>query len=108
MRDVFGDRRGVCQDFAHVMIGLCRALHIPTLYVSGYLYNGPRDPLLGAQASHAWCEVFIPGRGWSSADRFEHPKGLHRCADIVDSKNLRATEKASRDARDRSRIPLCR
>ena len=68
MRDVLTDNRGVCQDFAHVMIGLCRALHIPALYVSGYLYNGPRDHLLGAQASHAWCEVFVPGIGWCGLD----------------------------------------
>jgi transglutaminase-like putative cysteine protease len=68
MRDVLRDRQGVCQDFAHVMIGLCRAIQIPALYVSGYLYNGPRDQLLGAQASHAWCEVFIPGLGWCGLD----------------------------------------
>jgi transglutaminase-like putative cysteine protease len=68
MRDVLTDRRGVCQDLAHVMIGLCRAVGIPALYVSGYLYNGPRDNLLGAQASHAWCEVFIPGIGWRGLD----------------------------------------
>ncbi len=68
MRDVLTDNRGVCQDFAHVMIGLCRALHIPALYVSGYLYNGPRDHLLGSQASHAWCEVFVPGLGWCGLD----------------------------------------
>ncbi len=68
MRDVLADARGVCQDFAHVMIGLCRALHIPALYVSGYLYNGPLDKLLGSQASHAWCEVFVPGVGWCGLD----------------------------------------
>ena len=68
MRDVLTDRRGVCQDFAHVMLGLCRAIHIPALYVSGYLYNGPSDQLLGSQASHAWCEVFIPGIGWCGLD----------------------------------------
>lgn len=68
MRDVLLDRKGVCQDFAHVMCGLCRALQIPALYVSGYLYNGPRDQLLGAQASHAWCEVFLPGLGWRGLD----------------------------------------
>ena len=62
------DRSGVCQDFAHVMIGLLRAVGIPALYVSGYLYNGPRDQLLGAQASHAWCEVFLPGIGWRGLD----------------------------------------
>jgi transglutaminase-like putative cysteine protease len=68
MRDVLSDRRGVCQDLAHLMIGLCRAIGLPALYVSGYLYNGPRDTLLGAQASHAWCEVFIPGVGWRGLD----------------------------------------
>lgn len=68
MRDVLSDRQGVCQDFAHVMIGLCRAIQIPALYVSGYLYNGPRDQLLGAQASHAWCEIFLPGLGWRGLD----------------------------------------
>jgi transglutaminase-like putative cysteine protease len=61
-------RRGVCQDFAHVMTGLCRALGIPARYVSGYLYNGPADRLKGAQATHAWVEVFVPGIGWRGLD----------------------------------------
>jgi len=61
-------RKGVCQDFAHVMIGLCRALKLPARYVSGYLYNGPAERLIGAQASHAWVEVFIPGHGWRGLD----------------------------------------
>lgn len=68
MAEVLAERRGVCQDFAHVMIGLLRAIGIPALYVSGYLYNGPRDQLLGAQASHAWCEIFLPGLGWRGLD----------------------------------------
>jgi len=68
MRDVLAARTGVCQDFAHVMIGLCRALKIPARYVSGYLYNGPADQLKGAQASHAWVEVYIPGPGWCGLD----------------------------------------
>ena len=66
MREVMEKRRGVCQDFAHVMIGFCRALGIPTRYASGYLH-GSVD-LRGAQASHAWCEVFVPGRGWLGLD----------------------------------------
>lgn len=68
MKDVLHDRRGVCQDFAHVMIGMCRAIGIPARYVSGYLYNGPAGHLRGAQASHAWCEICIPGRGWFGLD----------------------------------------
>lgn len=68
MREVLQLRRGVCQDLAHVMIGLCRALTIPARYVSGYLYNGPADQLRGAQASHAWVEIFLPNIGWRGLD----------------------------------------
>ncbi len=68
MREVLQARTGVCQDFAHVMLGLCRALKIPARYVSGYLYNGPADQLKGAQASHAWVEVYVPGHSWCGLD----------------------------------------
>ncbi|MFZ4593486.1 MAG: transglutaminase family protein [Verrucomicrobiaceae bacterium] len=68
MSEVLHQRRGVCQDFAHIMIGLCRALEIPARYVSGYIYNGPKAELRGAQASHAWCEVWLPNRGWFGLD----------------------------------------
>lgn len=68
MTEVLAHRNGVCQDFAHVMLGMCRSLKIPARYVSGYLYNGPGGHLLGAQASHAWCEVFLPGIGWRALD----------------------------------------
>jgi transglutaminase-like putative cysteine protease len=64
----FAQKRGVCQDFTHVMLGLCRATGIPARYASGYLYNGPRDHLIGAQASHAWAEVFLPVIGWIGFD----------------------------------------
>ena len=62
IRDVLRDRRGVCQDFAHVMVGLCRTLKIPALYVSGYLATE------AASATHAWTEVFIPCVGWRGLD----------------------------------------
>ncbi|MEP6663185.1 MAG: transglutaminase family protein [Verrucomicrobiota bacterium] len=62
MREVLAQRRGVCQDFAHVMLGMCRALKIPALYVSGYLATEV------ASATHAWVEVFIPGLGWRGLD----------------------------------------
>ena len=62
MRDVLRQRRGVCQDYAHVMLGLCRTLKIPALYVSGYLASEK------ASATHAWVEVFIPGTGWQGLD----------------------------------------
>lgn len=62
MREVLSERRGVCQDFAHVLLGLCRTLKIPALYVSGYLATQ------GASATHAWTEVYIPGVGWQALD----------------------------------------
>ncbi|MBK1825934.1 transglutaminase family protein [Haloferula rosea] len=68
LEEAFQIRRGVCQDFTHVMLGLCRAIGIPARYASGYLYNGPTDDLVGAQASHAWPEVFLPGLGWVGFD----------------------------------------
>jgi len=67
-REVLAGRTGVCQDFAHVMIGLCRAVKIPARYVMGYLYNGPAEQLKGAQASHAWVEVYVLGHGWCGLD----------------------------------------
>jgi transglutaminase-like putative cysteine protease len=62
MSAVLKERRGVCQDFAHVMLGLCRAVKIPALYVSGYLATEI------ASATHAWVEVLVPGIGWRSLD----------------------------------------
>ncbi len=68
MEEAFQFRHGVCQDFTHVMLGLCRSVGIPARYASGYLYNGQRDSLIGAQASHAWAEVFLPSAGWIGFD----------------------------------------
>ena len=61
--------RGVCQDFAHVMIAICRAWGVPARYVSGYLFTdkeaGDRsDP----DATHAWTDVFLPSVGWFGLD----------------------------------------
>jgi transglutaminase-like putative cysteine protease len=64
----FAIKRGVCQDFTHVMLGMCRSVNLPARYASGYLYNGPKDSLVGAQASHAWCEVYLPAAGWIGFD----------------------------------------
>lgn len=64
--DVFELRRGVCQDFAHVMIGVLRSCRLAARYVSGYLRSGAN--LQGAEASHAWVSVFIPGYGWLDFD----------------------------------------
>jgi transglutaminase-like putative cysteine protease len=63
--EALGDGRGVCQDFAHVMIGLCRARRIPARYVSGYLYDGSNG---GHGESHAWVDVHVGDAGWLSLD----------------------------------------
>jgi transglutaminase-like putative cysteine protease len=65
--DALALRAGVCQDFAHVMLGLCRCIGIPARYVSGYFLNNDRKPG-ESEASHAWVEVFIPGHGWAAYD----------------------------------------
>jgi transglutaminase-like putative cysteine protease len=67
----FAARRGVCQDFAHILCGCLRSLGIPTRYVSGYLETKPppgKLKLAGADASHAWISVFCPGFGWIDLD----------------------------------------
>ena len=62
-------RRGVCQDFTHIMLSICRSWGIPARYVSGYLFTdrqgGDRsDP----DATHAWVEVFLPSTRWIGFD----------------------------------------
>jgi len=64
---VLAGRRGVCQDFAHLLIALCRGMGLPARYISGYLFDRdkPADAVL---ASHAWTEVYLDGRGWLGLD----------------------------------------
>ena len=64
--DVLRLKKGVCQDFTHVMIGAVRSIGLAARYVSGYLRSGPK--VQGAEASHAWVSVFIPGVGWMDID----------------------------------------
>jgi transglutaminase-like putative cysteine protease len=61
---VLQQRRGVCQDFAHLVIGALRSMGLPARYVSGYLLTQSSDgktTMLGADASHAWVQVWCPG-----------------------------------------------
>ena len=60
-------RRGVCQDHAHVLIGAARALGAPARYASGYLFHRVDDADDGS-AMHAWAEVFVPDLGWVGFD----------------------------------------
>jgi len=66
LADVLRKRRGVCQDYSHVMIGALRSLRLAARYVSGYVRSGAK--VQGAQASHAWVSVFVPGSGWVNFD----------------------------------------
>ena len=66
---------GVCQDFAHVLLGVLRKRGIPARYVSGYLVPQNEDnpdakleEVIGGQASHAWAEAYIPDTGWMPLD----------------------------------------
>ncbi|WP_029007962.1 transglutaminase family protein [Azospirillum halopraeferens] len=67
LAEVMATRRGVCQDFAHVMIGCLRSQGLPARYVSGYLRTVPppgQPRLIGADASHAWVSVWCGGGDW--------------------------------------------
>lgn len=69
--DVFTSRRGVCQDFAHLMLSCLRSIGLAARYVSGYLLTKPppgKPRLIGADASHAWVSVYCPDYGWVDAD----------------------------------------
>ena len=71
LREVFEKRRGVCQDFAHLMIACLRSLGLPARYVSGYLCTTPppgQKRLQGADASHAWLSAYCPDLGWIDID----------------------------------------
>ncbi len=73
--DALAAGRGVCQDLAHVMLGCLRALGLPARYVSGYLDTAPDTTQadggarrIGADASHAWVGLWLPGGGWADLD----------------------------------------
>jgi len=71
LREVLAKRRGVCQDYAHFMIGCLRMLGLPARYVSGYIQTTPppgKPRLMGADASHAWVSVYCGGAGWIDFD----------------------------------------
>jgi len=71
VEDVLQHRRGVCQDFAQLMLACLRAHGLPARYMSGYLLTDPppgRPRLLGVDASHAWVAAFSPWQGWIEFD----------------------------------------
>jgi transglutaminase-like putative cysteine protease len=73
---------GVCQDFAHLSLGVLRLAGIPARYVSGYMGPPPGEsPAEGEQATHAWVEALLPGVGWTGFDP------THRCR--TDTRHIR-------------------
>lgn len=63
------EKRGVCQDFAHIMIAVARGWGIPTRYVSGYLHHRRKgEDRSGEDATHAWVEAYLPSLGWIGFD----------------------------------------
>jgi transglutaminase-like putative cysteine protease len=77
VEDVLESRRGVCQDFAHLMIACLRSLKLPARYVSGYLRTG--GDFVGKGASHAWVSAWCPVFGWQDFDPTNNvmPRGDH-------------------------------
>jgi len=75
---------GVCQDFAHLLLGVARMRGLPARYVSGYLApgsaasaNARQEDVIGGQASHAWTEILLPNNTWFPLDpTFGKPVGL--------------------------------
>ena len=83
-RQALAERRGVCQDFSHIMIACLRTLGLPARYVSGYMLTHPpegQERLVGSDASHAWVSVFLPdlpkGLGWVDFDPTNQRWGWH-------------------------------
>ena len=71
LQEVFDDKKGVCQDFAHFMLACLRSLRLPCRYVSGYIETVPpegKEKLVGSDASHAWISLFLPHLGWIDFD----------------------------------------
>ena len=68
---VFEHKRGVCQDYAHLTLTCLRSIGLAARYVSGYIETIPppgQEKLTGADATHAWVALFVPGSGWIDYD----------------------------------------
>jgi transglutaminase-like putative cysteine protease len=79
--EVLERRRGVCQDFAHLMLAGLRSMGLAARYVSGYLVTRPppgEDKLVGCDASHAWAGLFVPDFGWIDFDPTNDVRPSHK------------------------------
>jgi transglutaminase-like putative cysteine protease len=68
MDDALRTRRGVCQDFTHIMLAITRGMGIPARYISGYISRRRASDRAADDATHAWVEVFLPTLGWVGFD----------------------------------------
>lgn len=69
IEEILKTKKGVCQDYTHVMIAISRLWGIPSRYVSGYLYQEKEGDLSSlVDQSHAWCECYLPSVGWIGFD----------------------------------------
>ena len=67
--EVYASRRGVCQDFANLLICMARLLNVPARYRAGYIYTGADyQNRIQSEASHAWAELYLPWVGWHGLD----------------------------------------
>jgi transglutaminase-like putative cysteine protease len=84
LREVMKERKGVCQDFAHLAIACIRSVGLPARYVSGYIETDApqgKEKLFGVDASHAWFSIYIPNVGWIDFDPTNNiiPSQQHIC-----------------------------
>jgi transglutaminase-like putative cysteine protease len=116
--DVVRQKSGVCQDFAHLMLAILRLHQIPARYVSGYIEAFDPEvadtPLVGAAASHAWVEVFLPGEYWWGLDPTNNKPADERHVkvavgrDYSDVAPMRGTFKGAREQKLDVKVKLKR
>lgn len=92
-------KSGTCRDFAYLMMEGARSLGLAARFVSGYIYDGARDPAagdddgtVGGGATHAWVQVYIPGAGWT---HFDPTNALKSDAELIPVAIVREPEQAS-------------
>lgn len=123
LRQVWRQRRGVCQDFAHILLSILRTAGLPARYVCGYIETDPPRPrpgggrisrLIGSVATHAWVEVLVPGMQWVALD----PTNNQWCGerhitmaygrDFADAAPVRGTFKGSGSQQMKVRVRMKR
>jgi transglutaminase-like putative cysteine protease len=107
--DVVAQRRGVCQDFSHLMLAILRSNGIPARYVSGYIEAFDPEQgdskLVGAAASHAWVEAYLPGGTWWGLDPTNNQAVGQRHVEVAAGRDysdvapMRGTYKGASDQR---------